>query len=181
MARLGINVVKQHTQNWATASVRTIRNLTQRSAFMLALLLSLPLLVGVHLVTADADQNSTTQGSTHNGSDISVSSDVSVDPPAATVETGESRVHVNSSTQTGNNSGSQVRVRGSVSATTEDGTTKTETFDKTYTSTSGNTSNSFNVNINTNVSSDAEVKIRSTSDSDVDVDIEDDSEVRIRD
>lgn len=86
-----------------------------------------------------------------------------------------SRVEVKTETHAAGDASSQVTVEGSVSTTSEDGTTKTETFHKNYTSDSGDASNNFSINVNTSSDSNTQVKINEGSESEIDIDFDDDS------
>lgn len=178
MARWGISAVTNKAQTWASKSVSNLRHFNRQSAVMLAVLISAPVFA---IGLAGADDSSTPDNSTNKSSVIidegsAITDKVNVEPVNASSQT---TVQTNSSARSNDSSNVNVRVQGNVTTTSENGGTKTETFEESYTSDDGNATSNFSVNVSS--STDSKTKIRVKSNSDVDMDVKESSSFEIDD
>lgn len=181
MARFrGFGKTTSNAQNFVAGIVNRAKGFNNRSAALLAVLISAPILT-IGLVRADnANQNT---------EDIEVREDNlhelqnpaqenATDKQIIEQNSGSSaKVNITRKDETQGSSNVSVKVDGSITTTDENGDTRTETFEKNYTNDTGAANNNFSVNVTAGSESKTRVKI--SNDSDVDVRMRDSSSFEI--
>ncbi len=143
-------------------------------ARLLAVLLFAPLLV---VSFANANQPDPAPVNNQDTNQETVNNETVLEDHAQNIDELSSQVEVKAETNSQVGSGAQTTVQGNVSSTSNDGTRKTKSFHKTYTSQDGSSSSSLDVSVNTDSESDTKVQVKEGNNSSIVIDLSESTEV----